>query len=109
MKIRERARDARVPVIEDKPLARALYRVCELGDEIPSELYMAIARVLAFVMSRGKPATNAGPRRPPQATTVPADLPTKAALKRRRVTELRAARASRNAGALTGGAGRGSD
>jgi flagellar biosynthetic protein FlhB len=97
LKIRERARGARVPVIEDKPLARALYRVCEVGEEIPSELYMAIARVLAFVMSRGKPSRTAGPRRPPQATKLPGALPTKPELRRRRATELRVARAGRAA------------
>src|SRR5207253_6166386 len=56
LKIRERAREARVPVVEDKPLARTLYRVCDVDDEIPAELYLAIARILAFVMSAGRPA-----------------------------------------------------
>lgn len=97
LKIRDRARAARVPVIEDKPLARALYRVCEIGDEIPNELYMAIARVLAFVMSMTKPTRTTGPRRAPSATKVPDGLPTKAALKRRRAMELRLARAARAA------------
>ena len=32
-------------------LARALYSACEVGQEIPEELYGAVARVLAFVMS----------------------------------------------------------
>lgn len=94
LKIRDRAREARVPVIEDKPLARALYRICEVGEEIPSELYMAIARVLAFVMSMGRPGRTAGPRRAPAAATLP-DLPTKGELKRRRVRDLRRARAAR--------------
>lgn len=106
-KIRERARTARVPVIEDKPLARALYRVCEIGDEIPSELYMAVARVLAFVMSRGKPSKTAGPRKAPQQTKVPADLPGKAALKRRRAAELRVARAARAARSVAASAAKG--
>jgi flagellar biosynthetic protein FlhB len=97
LKIRERARTARVPVIEDKPLARALYRVCEVGDEIPNELYMAIARILAFVMSMGKPTPTSGPRRAPSATKVPLTLPTKAGLKRRRAKEVRLARGARAA------------
>ncbi|MDH2443872.1 EscU/YscU/HrcU family type III secretion system export apparatus switch protein [Amnibacterium sp. CER49] len=50
-KIRERAADARVPMVHDIPLARALYAACDVGQEIPEELYAAVARVLAFVMS----------------------------------------------------------
>jgi flagellar biosynthesis protein FlhB len=54
--IRERASQARVPLVQDIPLARAIHGACEVGQEIPSELYSAVARVLAFVMglkSRG--------------------------------------------------------
>jgi flagellar biosynthetic protein FlhB len=50
-KIRERAADARVPMVTDVPLARALYAACDVGQEIPEELYTAVARVLAFVMA----------------------------------------------------------
>ncbi len=48
-KIRERAQDAGVPIVQSKPLARALYRACDVGDEIPLELYEAVAKVLAFI------------------------------------------------------------
>lgn len=48
-RIREKAIEARVPIVEAKPLARALWRSCELGDEIPVVLYEAVAKVLAFV------------------------------------------------------------
>ncbi len=48
-RIREIAVDADVPIIENPPLARALYRQVEIGYEIPSELYQAVAEVLAFV------------------------------------------------------------
>jgi flagellar biosynthetic protein FlhB len=48
-RIRERAQAAGVPIVESKPLARALYRTCEIGDEIPFALYDAVAKVLAFV------------------------------------------------------------
>jgi flagellar biosynthetic protein FlhB len=48
-RIRERAVEAKVPIIEAKPLARALWRSCEVGDEIPVVLYEAVAKVLAFV------------------------------------------------------------
>ena len=40
-----------VPVIADKPLARAVYRASEIGDPIPAELYRAVAEVLATVYS----------------------------------------------------------
>jgi flagellar biosynthetic protein FlhB len=91
LKIRELAREHRVPVVEDKPLARTLYRVCELDDEIPAELYLAVARILAFVMAVGRPAPKAGARRPMTSTPVP-DLPTKAVLRTRRNREARQAR-----------------
>lgn len=50
-KIREKAAEHRVPMVQDVPLARALHAACEVGQEIPVELYTAVARVLAFVMS----------------------------------------------------------
>jgi flagellar biosynthetic protein FlhB len=49
LRIREAARDAGVPIVENPPLARSLYRLAELDQEIPPELYMAVAEVLAFV------------------------------------------------------------
>jgi flagellar biosynthetic protein FlhB len=91
LKIREIARENRIPVVEDKPLARTLYRVCELDEEIPAELYMAVARILAFVMAAGRPGRHAGTRRPTYTTPVPV-LPTRAALKARRAREIRAAK-----------------
>lgn len=51
LRIRERAADSGVPMVEDIALARALHAACEVGQEIPAELYSAVARVLAFVMS----------------------------------------------------------
>ena len=48
-RIREKAVESKIPVVEAKPLARALWRACEVGDEIPVTLYEAVAKVLAFV------------------------------------------------------------
>ncbi|MBD3221096.1 flagellar biosynthesis protein FlhB [bacterium] len=48
-KIREVARDHRVPVIENKPVARALYAEVEVGDVIPETLFQAVAEILAYV------------------------------------------------------------
>jgi len=48
-KIREIAAANNVPLLEAPPLARALFRHAELGDEIPEALYTAVAEVLAYV------------------------------------------------------------
>ena len=48
-KIKELARKHSVPVRENKPLARALYKVVEVGDTIPEEFYQAVAAILAQV------------------------------------------------------------
>lgn len=47
--IRELAEKHQVPIVEAPPLARALYRDCELEQEIPVRLYAAVAQVLGFV------------------------------------------------------------
>jgi flagellar biosynthetic protein FlhB len=48
-KIKELAREHDIPIIEDKPLARALFRMCEVGDFVPAQLYRAVAEILAYV------------------------------------------------------------
>jgi flagellar biosynthetic protein FlhB len=48
-KIKEVARKFNIPVIENKPLARALFELAEIGVQIPAKLYRAVAEVLAFV------------------------------------------------------------
>ncbi|WP_241076640.1 flagellar biosynthesis protein FlhB [Achromobacter xylosoxidans] len=48
-KIRELAAEHRIPTLEAPPLARALHQHVELGQEIPAELYTAVAEVLAWV------------------------------------------------------------
>ena len=48
-RIKEIAREAGVPVLERKALARALYDAVEVGSEIPYELFRAVAEVLAYV------------------------------------------------------------
>ena len=49
LKIRERAQATGVPVVENPPLARAVYRSVDLDQPIPAELYQAVAQVLAYV------------------------------------------------------------
>lgn len=48
-KIREEAGKHNVPLIENKPLARALFKAVEVGDVIPANFYRAVAEVLALV------------------------------------------------------------
>ena len=52
--IRERAKDAGVPLISSPPLARALHAACRVDEEIPKELFGAVATVLAFVHRIGR-------------------------------------------------------
>ena len=47
--IKEIGREARVPIVENKPLARTLYAAVQVGDAVPQELYQAVAEVLAYV------------------------------------------------------------
>jgi len=48
-KIKEIARAHGIPIIEDKPLARAIFKMCEVGDLIPAKLYRAVAEILAHI------------------------------------------------------------
>lgn len=48
-KIKEIAREHGVPIIENKPLARAMFKTIKLGQAIPRELYTAVAEVLSYV------------------------------------------------------------
>lgn len=64
-KIREEAAKHNVPVIENKPLARALFKAVEVGDVIPANFYRAVAEVLALVF---KTKRNRAPRLAPLRT-----------------------------------------
>ena len=48
-RIKEIARESRIPIVENKPLARALYDTVEIGGFVPEELYQAVAEILAYV------------------------------------------------------------
>ncbi len=55
LRIKEIARENKVEIVENKPLARTIYDTVEIGQAIPPELYQAVAEVLAFVYSlKGK-------------------------------------------------------
>ncbi|GAA1436002.1 flagellar biosynthesis protein FlhB [Mycobacterium cookii] len=65
-RIRERATEHGVPLVRDVPLARALHRSTVVGQEIPAELYAAVAQVLAFVISRRSAGVRGGEHRSPR-------------------------------------------
>jgi len=75
LKIRDLAREAKVPVLQAPPLARALYAHTEVDQEIPARLFSAVAQVLAWVYAlrdaaaAGRVATTEAPM-----PEVPADL-----------------------------------
>ena len=69
-RIRAKAEEEGVPMVRDIPLARAIHAACDIGQEIPEELYDAVARVLAFVMALHKRGAASGmhtmsPQKPP--------------------------------------------
>ena len=49
LRIRQIATDNQVPIVENPPVAQALYRSVEVGQEIPAHLYRAVAEILAYV------------------------------------------------------------
>ncbi|MFO1337846.1 MAG: flagellar biosynthesis protein FlhB [Burkholderiaceae bacterium] len=65
LKIRDLARESKVPVLQAPPLARALYAHCEVDQEVPASLFAAVAQVLAWVYAL---------RRTPNASIVQPDV-----------------------------------
>jgi flagellar biosynthetic protein FlhB len=54
LKIREVAEEAGVPILEDPPLARALYATVEVDEVIPPAHYEAVAKIIGFILSAGR-------------------------------------------------------
>jgi flagellar biosynthetic protein FlhB len=74
-RIRELAMENNVVMMEAPPLARALFRHAELGDEIPEALYIAVAEVLAYVFQLRAYSKNGGSRpQKPGDIDVPPEL-----------------------------------
>lgn len=74
-KIRDLAKDAKVPVLQAPPLARALYAHTEVDQEIPARLFTAVAQVLAWVYQlRDAMAAGRGLATEPPMPEVPADM-----------------------------------
>jgi len=49
LKIRKKAMECEVPIVENPPLAQALYKSVEVGQDIPVHLYRAVAEILAYI------------------------------------------------------------
>lgn len=60
LKIREIAAEARVPIVPNPPIARALYKQCEVGDFVPRDMFGAVAEVLAYVYQTLQKTRRAG-------------------------------------------------
>jgi flagellar biosynthetic protein FlhB len=69
-RIRELAGENQVPVLEAPPLARALYRHTDVGDQIPAPLYTAVAEVMAYVYQLNQFAMSTGNLLPPVVPAV---------------------------------------
>ena len=59
-RIKAVAREAGVPLVEDKPLAQALYKATDIGMEVPTNLYKAVAEVLAYIYKLNGKKSNQG-------------------------------------------------
>ncbi len=73
-RIIELGRENNVPLLQAPPLARALYRHADIGNEVPQRLYTAVAEVLAYVYQLRTPAYGAAPPKPPRNLPVPEDM-----------------------------------
>ncbi|MBI4663961.1 MAG: EscU/YscU/HrcU family type III secretion system export apparatus switch protein [Verrucomicrobia bacterium] len=49
LRIREIAQQFQVPIVENKPVAQLLFKHCKIGQEVPPQVYSAVAEILAYV------------------------------------------------------------
>ncbi len=56
LRLKEKAREYGIEIVENRPVAQALYKSCELEQEIPAELYQAVAEILVYVYRKNKTA-----------------------------------------------------
>ena len=54
LRIKEVAKESGVPIVENKLVARMLYKVGRVGQSIPAEMYQSVAEILAFVYKTHK-------------------------------------------------------
>jgi len=60
-KIKKEARWHGIPIVENPPLAQALYRATDVGQAIPANLYTAVAEILAFIFRTQRMVNNPAP------------------------------------------------
>ena len=61
LRMKEVAKDFDVPIVENKPLARTLYKIVKVGQEIPESLYKAVSEIIRYVfMIKGKKLRDKG-------------------------------------------------
>jgi flagellar biosynthetic protein FlhB len=65
LRIREIAREFQVPLVENKPVAQLLFKICEEGDAIDPRVYQAVAEILAFVYRTNRYRYYLGKNTPP--------------------------------------------
>lgn len=99
LRIREEAARHSVPVVEDPPLARYLHATCDIEQQVPVAVYVAVARLIAFVYSLTPQMRAVGVHRRPYSVVpeIDPDAPPPAVLTARRRREALAA--ARGAGA----------
>ncbi|MEO7125126.1 MAG: EscU/YscU/HrcU family type III secretion system export apparatus switch protein [Nakamurella sp.] len=73
-RIRALADENRIPMVQDIPLARTLFATCDIGREIPEDLYKAVATVLAFIMALKSKGSAAGTHKVSTGTPMPAGI-----------------------------------
>ncbi|MGD9582032.1 MAG: flagellar biosynthesis protein FlhB [Vampirovibrionia bacterium] len=57
-RIKDRAKEHKVPIVENKPLARSLYKLVEINRMVPEELFVAVAEILAYIYKKNKKRKN---------------------------------------------------
>ncbi|MFD2229934.1 flagellar biosynthesis protein FlhB [Alkalimarinus sediminis] len=74
LKIREIAKEHNVEIVQAPPLARSIYYNAEVGDEIPSGLYVAVAQILAYIFQLRRFRAGANPKPQMPDFPIPDDL-----------------------------------
>ena len=71
-RIKELAREHSIPMVENKPVAQALYLTVDIGQQIPGDLFVAVAEIMAYVYKLKNPAPRPAPKSTPAARSAEA-------------------------------------